>query len=194
MLDIFYYVERDNLEEILNYGIKLSENYTKKINIQGTEKLFLTGLLNPKDDLYKFTNENFTCLKLNLNIATLKIAESALYSSKHYENTIIPFTEYELGKYMKPEVLISMSILPEIIEEINYNIDYPLLYDNSKELYVNNLIEELSLKLDNNKDIILNALLQEYSNKNKLNKENLKNNVNIYYSDINNEFFISNNY
>lgn len=191
MLDIFYYVKTDELDDILNYGIKLSESYTRKLDINGTEKLFLTGLLNPKDELDKFNNEYYTCLKLNLNIATLKVADSALYDSKYYEDTIIPFTEYELGKYIEPEVLISMSILPEIIEEINYYIDYPLLYENSKELYVNNLIEKISNELDNSKDIMLNALLKEYSTKNKLNKDTTENNTNVYYSNNKDEFYVS---
>ena len=156
MLDIFYYVKTNQLDEIQNYGIKLSECYTRRLEIQESEKLFLTGLLNPKDDIEKFNDKEYTCIKLNLNIATLKVADSALIDSKYYEKSVIPFTEYELGTYMLPEVLISMSILPEVIEEINYYIDSPLLYDNSKELYVNNLIEKISDKLDNSKDIILN--------------------------------------
>ncbi|MBE5821959.1 MAG: hypothetical protein E7311_05165 [Clostridiales bacterium] len=188
MLDIFYYVKTNELDDILNYGIKLSESYTRKLHLNGTEKLFLTGLLNPKDEIEKFNSDDYTCLKLNLNIATLKVADSALYGSKYYENTIIPYAEYELGKYMQPEVLISMSILPEIIEEINYYIDSPLLYDNSKELYVNNLIEKISNQLDNSQDVMLNALLKEYSIKNNLNKDTA-NNINVYYSD--NEFYIS---
>ena len=190
MLDIFYYVKTNELDEILNYGIKLSECYKRKLIIQGNEKLFLTGLLNPKDDLEKFNSNNYTCLKLNLNMATLKVAESTLYGSDYYENTIIPFTDYELGTYMQPEVLISMSILPEIIEEIDYNIDYPLLYDNSKELYVNNLIEKISNELDNSHDIILNALLKAYSKKENLTSDKY-NDINIYYSNESNELYIS---
>ena len=191
MLNIFYYVKTNELDDILDYGIKLSENYTRKIAINGAEKLFLTGLLNPKDELDKFNSETYTCLKLNLNIVTLKVAESTLYGSKYYEDTIIPFTEYELGQYMQPEVLISMSILPEIIEEINYFIDEPLLYDNSKELYVNNLIEKISNELNNSQDVILNALLKEYSKQNNLNKDIIENKTNVYYSDNKNEFYIS---
>ncbi len=190
MLEIFYYIDNTNLNDILNYGIKLSENYSKKITINTEEKLCLTGLLNPKDDITKFNSDDFTCVRLLLDNLSIKVAESSLYNTKLYNSTITSISDYRLGTYMFPEVLIFQSILPENIEVINYEIDYPLLYDNSKDLYTNNLIETLSLKLPNANDIILSALLEKYSKNENMNKETF-NNINVFLSENNKQMYFS---
>ena len=174
MQEIFYYVKNESLNNYLNYGIKLSENYDRKLIINDLEKLYMSGLLNPKDDLEKFNNrEEYTCVRITLDNINLKIVDNYLYNTKYYESSIINLSEYKLGNYIKPEVLIPVSILPENIEEINYEIDFPLLYDNSNELYVNNLIENISLTLPNSDIIKLRALLEEFARVNNLKKETI---------------------
>ncbi len=190
MVEIFYYVENNNLNDYLNYGIKLSECFDRKLLINNLEKLYMVGLLNPKDDLEKFNDrENYTCVRLLLDNISLKIADNYLYNTEYYENSIMNLSEYRLGNYINPEVLIPVSILPENIEIINYEIDYPLLYDNSEELYINNLIENISLTLPNSNIVKLKALLEEFQKVNNLKKETL-NGKTFYISEDGNMLYL----
>lgn len=180
MLDIFYYIKTEQLKDILNLGIKLSENFERTVSNQ----TYLCGLLNPKDNLEYYYSKEYICIQLNIDTENLRIADKSLFNSMYYTNSLIPFNEYILGSYLQPEVLIPISILPEKILEYNYSIGAPILYDNSRELYYNNLISKLSLDIPNYNSIICDALLKEHTKNNNL-KYVSENDVNIYIDEQN---------
>ena len=62
----------------LKYGIRLSKNFNKELNINGYVKPFLIGLLNPKDDLEKYNSNDYTCLKLDILDDHLRVIDKEL--------------------------------------------------------------------------------------------------------------------
>ncbi len=147
---IYYYVEKDKVSNILKYGIKLSENFSKEVSINGYLKQCFFGLLNPKDDEYKYESENFECLKLDIPISNCRVFDNSLQDNQLKHSPSIELEKYIFGKYKVPEVAITSSVLPENISVLNKEIDCPVLFDNSRDLFyqlrTQIMLEELSPK------------------------------------------------
>ena len=150
MAIIYYYTKKDNLPIYLKYGIRLSKNFDKEINLNGYKKSFLTGLLNPKDDAFKYSSDDYTCIKLDVLSNHCKIVDlSSIHDSSEITKFIM-LDDYNLGTFKNPVVLIDTSIISNKISLYNKIMDIPLLYNNSEELFyevqINNLLNELPLK------------------------------------------------
>lgn len=149
MATIYFYVDSSKLSKALSFGIKLSENFSNTVPINGLEKRVFVGLLNPKDDIKKYNSDNYTCIKVNLYPEQCYVLNevSLIITPKDGDYHLIPLNEYIYGTYENPRVIFNTSILPEQIELINDVIDEPLLFDNSKDLYyklrINRLVDEL---------------------------------------------------
>lgn len=147
---IYYYAKNDNLPIFLKYGIRLSKNFDKEINIRGNKKPFLIGFLNPRDDIKKYNSETYTCLKLDLFNNHCKVID---YSSNEIFDEFIdfiPLEEYKFGTYKNPIVLIDTSIISDKISVYNKIMDVPILYDNSEDFFyevqIRKMIDERPLK------------------------------------------------
>lgn len=111
------------------------------------EKRVFVGLLNPKDDMFKYQSKEFTCLKVSLYPEQCYVINevSLIITPKEYD--LIPLNDYIYGSLESPRVIFNTSILPEQIEVLDDVMDEPILYDNSKDLFyklrVNRLIDEL---------------------------------------------------
>lgn len=148
---IYYYTKNDNLPIFLKYGIRLSKNFNKELNINGYIKPYLIGLLNPKDDISKYNSTEFTCMKLDILDSHCKIIDSSFienYNSQPLE--YIPIEDYIFGTYKNPLVLIDSSIISDKISTYNKIMDIPLLFDNSEDFYyelkIKKIIDELPPK------------------------------------------------
>ena len=62
----------------------------------------------------------------------------------------VDLEKYIFGKFKTPEVAITSSILPEQISVLNKEIDCPVLFDNSRDLFyqlrIQIMLDELSPK------------------------------------------------
>ncbi len=149
MATIYYYVDSSKLSKILSFGIKLSDNFSHTIPINGLEKRVFVGLLNPKDDNFKFSSKEFTCLKISLYPEQCYVVNEVnlIITPKDGNYNLVPLNDYIYGSFENPRVVFNTSILPEQIEVLDDTIDEPLLYDNSKDLFyqirINRLIDEL---------------------------------------------------
>ena len=147
---IYYYTKNDNLPIYLKYGIRLSKNYDEEFNINGYKKPFLTGLLNPKDDINKYNSNAYTCIKLDVLSNHCKVINYSLQLNINEVTPYIPLEEYKFGTFKNPCVLIDTSIISDKISLYNKVIDVPLLYDNSEDFYYElqsqKIIDELSPK------------------------------------------------
>ena len=147
---IYYYTKNETLPIYLKYGIRLSKNFDKEINISGYKKPFLIGFLNPKDNKTKYNSSDYTCLKLDLFDNHCKVID--LSSNENFNEVIdyTPLEEYKLGTYKNPAVLIDTSVVSDKISLYNKNMDIPLLFDNSEdffyELEIRKMIDEMPLK------------------------------------------------
>jgi chloramphenicol O-acetyltransferase len=72
-----------------------------------------------------------------------------------YIKSIIPLKDYIFGSFRFPECLVSSTIMPEQISILDKRLDSPILYDNSEELYVNNIIESYKEEHGDFQDVLL---------------------------------------
>lgn len=147
---IYYYVEKDKVSDCLKYGIKLSENFSQEITINGYLKQCFFALLNPKDDEYKYNSDNFECLKLEIPIENCRVFDNTLKDGQPSCLSSVELDKYIFGKFKHPEVAVTSSILPENISVLNKEIDFPVLFDNSRDLFyelrIQIMLDELSPK------------------------------------------------
>lgn len=190
MADVYFYIKKEELNNSLKYGIKLSKNYNGQTIINNINKKYIQGLLNPKDDLEKFNSTEFCCIRATISNDYLFVCDKSLLNSDYFSDNVIPISDYKFGYYRTPIILIVCSLLPEQLNTINKIIDVPVLYNSSQELYLENAIENLKLDTDNCNEIILNSLLEALEKKGILSKKYLDNTT-ILYQDSNGKIYTS---
>ena len=147
MAIIYRFILKERADDCLKYGIRLSTQFDKEIEIDGEKKPVIQGFLNPKDSDYKFESDEYIGLKIDIPEKYCNVMDAP---SVNDIPPIIPLENYKLGSFKDPEVLITSSILPEKISMLNNDIDVPVLYDNSRNLYyscrVTEMLDEMSPK------------------------------------------------
>lgn len=150
VIEIYYYVKSENVANILDCGLKLSAFHNKEVAI-GNEKLrCFSGLLNPKDDPELYKSGEYTCLKVQVKKEKCFVADRFLYEAalgqalglELYHQSILPVDKYIFGTYRLPECLITTTILAGEASVLDKRMDSPIIYTNSEELYVNNILQE----------------------------------------------------
>ena len=147
MAIVYRYVLKERAEDCLKYGIRLSNQFDKELEWNGEKKPCITGLLNPKDSEYKFDSDEYVGLKIEIANNYCKVTDTSELAD---ETPIVPLDDYKLGSFKNPEVLITSSVLPEKISLLNKDIDVPVLYETSRDLYysckVTEMLDEMSPK------------------------------------------------
>jgi hypothetical protein len=162
-MEVYFYIKSELSESAVDCGLKLSEHYEKVVTINGEEKKCISTLLNPKDDLDKYRSSEYKCLKFDLPSKLCYVADRYMNvvgaGSKEameiYIKSIIPLKDYIFGSFRFPECLVSSTIMPEQISILDKRLDSPILYDNSEELYVNNIIESYKEEHGDFQDVLL---------------------------------------
>ncbi|MGE5472896.1 MAG: hypothetical protein ACM3UU_01605 [Ignavibacteriales bacterium] len=167
-MDAYLYIPSGEKAEALMCGIKLSSRAEKTVVINDYPSQCISALLNPRDEVEKLKSADFVCLRVDINPENCYIADKSLYGSKEleelYAKSIISPKDYVFGTYRAPECLIPRTILPESLSVASKAIGFPVLYKNSEELYVNNLIEKFKeMYPDFNETII--SLFIEFNQK-----------------------------
>lgn len=151
MPEVYYYVKSEKVADILDCGLKLSAFYDKEVLIEGENKLCFSALLNPKDDIKLYKSDSFTCIKIQVKSSQCFIADRFIYETcqdkseklEYYYKTIIPIDQYKFGEYRLPECLITTTILDGESSILDKRMDSPVLYTNSAELYINNILQDI---------------------------------------------------
>lgn len=192
MKNVFLYVKKTEYENLLKYGIKLSEYANIVIDLETSEKKGIISYLAPLD----FESQNyddFVCLKINAENLKIYVINKKLENTKLFKKNTIPLELYEIGKYEEPLAVICTTILPENISVYNKIIDSPNLIQNSKDFYyeknVYDLIEDNTFSMQE----LYKALLILGERKNVFEKVIDENNSKVYinknnkkiYTDIN---------
>jgi hypothetical protein len=149
MAEVYFYIPANDADNAIECGLKLSTWFGLEVLINNEEKKCISALINPKDDIEKFKSAEYKCLKLELPPKYCFIADKYLFklglnsvrAMELYIKSIIPIENYIFGLYRLPECLITSTVISEQISLINKNLDSPVLFNNSEELYINNIIE-----------------------------------------------------
>lgn len=149
MAPVYFYVPASEALSLAECGLKLSRWYEKELVIEGFMKKCICAFLNPKDDFEKFRDDSYTCLMLEVSQEYCFAADKSLFDStgkdreimEYYISSILSLKDYVYGSYRMPECLITATVIPGQIKLMNKARDIPVLFDNSEELYLNNLTE-----------------------------------------------------
>ena len=151
MVEVYFYVPVKSSEIAVECGLKISEWYSKKIEVDGVSKKCISALLNPRDDYHKYTSADFKCLKLEVMLKYCYVAENMFYQAgltfpevmEMYLKSVIPVENYTFGRYRLPECLVTCTVIGDNVSALDKRLDSPVLFNNSEELYISNIIEEL---------------------------------------------------
>lgn len=149
MVEVYYYLPADEVNDVIECGLKLSKWYDKEVAINGDIKKCLSALLNPKDDIVKYRSDEYRCVKLELAPHYCFAADKFLYLvGKNfpkvmdlYNKSVVPVKDYIFGSYRLPECLVTSTVIAGHISLLDKRLDSPVLFDNSEELYINNILE-----------------------------------------------------
>jgi len=176
MAEVYYYIPKEEVENAVECGLKLSEYFDKEVVIGNTRQKCISALLNPKDDMEKYRSESLRCVKLELPPEYCFVADKYLYEiglnhsevMELYLDSIMPIKDYTFGLYRLPECLVTSTVIGEHINLLNKGLDSPVLFDNSEELYINNAIENLKEDYPDINDIMLYFFYRDLEKKGKL--------------------------
>ncbi|WP_010681127.1 hypothetical protein [Acetivibrio cellulolyticus] len=168
MVEVYYYVPQDKVENAIECGLKLSEWYEKEVHMGLENRKCFSALLNPKDDMDKYKSSAYRCIKLELYPRYCFVADKYLYEiglnhpevMKLYVESVMPIENYTFGLYRLPECLVTSTVIPEQISLLDRRLDSPILFNSSEELYINNVIEEFKQEYDDLNDRLLYCFLK----------------------------------
>lgn len=142
--NLYLYVKKEEIKNLIKYGIKLSEFSNVSFIHSGITKKGILAYLSPKDS-DKYFNDNYDILRIKTDNLNVFVHNSSLVIQNenivfNYDN-MCNLKDYTLGDYINPELIICSTIFPDCIYKYNRIIDVPLLIDNSKEFYIQKEIE-----------------------------------------------------
>ncbi|TYQ16839.1 UNVERIFIED_CONTAM: hypothetical protein Cloal_3414 [Acetivibrio alkalicellulosi] len=163
MVEVYYYVPVEQVENAVECGLKLSKWYEKEVRIGLDKKKCMSALLNPKDDMVKYKSDALRCVKLEIYPRYCYVADRYLYEvglthsevMQLYLESVMPIENYTFGLYRLPECLVTTTVIGEQISILDKRLDSPILFDNSEDLYINNIIEDYKGIYPNFNDMML---------------------------------------
>jgi hypothetical protein len=163
MVEVYFYLPVEDVENAVECGLKLSRWYDKEVSINGETRKCISALLNPKDDLVKYKCQAYRCVKLELSPNYCFVADRYLYTigldsqkvMKAYTDSIIPIEKYNFGMYRLPECLVTSTPISGQISLLGKGLDSPVIFDNSEELYLSNIIESCRERYEEFNDTLL---------------------------------------
>ena len=176
MVEVYFYMPAGRAENAVDCGIKLSEWYNREVVLDGEKKKCIAAFLNPRDDIQKYTSSAYRCLKLEVQTKYCFVADGLLYKPglaypeimEMYYRSIVPVGKYTFGTYRLPECLITETVTGEYVSGPGRGLDSPVLYDNSEELYFNNLLESFREAHNDFNDTLLYHFFRRLSDEGKV--------------------------
>lgn len=139
---VYYYIPKKKAKDTILCGLKLSKWYDTEFDIKGFKGKAISCLLTPKDEKKKYKSKDYVCIKIDRDIEGLYVIEklfSEMNDKANYINSLIPAKDYKLGMYRKPRILITETIFCDDISKLNKKMDFPVMYENSEKLYLENV-------------------------------------------------------
>ena len=156
-MKVYCFIPAEEAEEVIECGLKLNSRLTKTIDIYGAKISCFEAYLHPQDGAGSRPDD--VLVKITVPEGRAYIADHSLLGELGdlYHKSIIAADQYKLGKYRKPCCLIACTILPDMIERYNSDLDEPLLYQSSEQLYRDSLFYKTDDLAQSFKDVALNA-------------------------------------
>lgn len=190
--NLYIYIENNKIDDILKYGIKLSEFSNKSIKINNSFKVGINAYLTPKDSEL-FYDTNYTCLRIRTNNLNYYIYNKTLENTNLISDFFITGDNYNLGDFEEPLALICSTILPENIFTYNKLKDIPILIENSKNYYYEKSIYDM-LETGNFSNYELYQILLILGNQKKIfEKTDIESNIKIYKDNKSNKIYTKKN-
>ena len=142
MQDLYIYVDKNIASDCLKYGIKLSEQENRVIELNSSTKRGIQAFLSPKDSPL-YLNEEFECIRVLTKGLTAIVFNKICEGTELIDNFVVDIENYNIGDYELPEAIICSSILPDNLFPYNKILDKPLLVQNSREFYYEKCINEI---------------------------------------------------
>lgn len=187
MDNLYVYIKNSQIDNIIKYGIKLSEYANKVISYSNTKKSGITAYLVPKDCECYYDNE-YTCLRIKLKNINGVVYNKICEKLNNFEEFVCDISSYKYGTYEDPVAIITSTILPENIAIYNKAIDIPILIENSKDFYYENSINEL-LATNKFSNYELYQILLILGEQKKMFTTSSQDNIKLYKDVINNKSY-----
>lgn len=179
---LYIFVQNKHLENVIKYGMKLSEFSNKLLTLSDVQKCGITAFLSPKDsELYYETD--FSCVKVLTNNINGLIYNKTCDNSHLLNDFICDISKYEVGHFEEPVAFITSTILPENIQVYNKLQDVPLLIENSKQFYYEKAIHDM-LENDKFSKYELYQMLLILGEQKKIYQTTIDKNIKIYEDKI----------
>lgn len=163
MVEVYYYLPVNEVENAVECGIKLSRWFDMEVEINGDTKKCIAAYLNPKDDIEKYKSTDLKCVKLELDPRYCLVADKFLYNVSTtfpealelFNQSVMPIEKYIFGSYRIPVCLVLSTIIAGQVEVLDKRLDSPVLFGSSEELYINKIVEAYREEYDDFNDAIL---------------------------------------
>jgi hypothetical protein len=163
MVEVYYYLPLDKVNHAVECGMKLSGWFDKEVVIRGESKRCISALLNPKDDMEKYRSDTLKGVKIEIPPYYCFVADKYLYQAglnfpevmELYTRSITPIQDYIFGSFRLPECLITCTVIAGQVSVLDKRLDSPVLFGNSEELYINNIVEAYREKHQDFNDTML---------------------------------------
>lgn len=143
MPDVYLYVPKEDIDDVVECGMKLSEYSTRTIMVNGTSYDCIRGYLHPCDAKLGERVGEMVCVRAEVKEQYCFVGDGDLYAltqrsrsgEEKYKKSIVPIREYKLGTYRNPECYVICTVIGDSIYDLKNGNRAPLLYNSSEELY-----------------------------------------------------------
>lgn len=152
MAEIYKHVLKEEAQDIIHCGLKLSQYGLITIQTGDSMTRFIPAFFNPKDEVCYYGKDEYTCLRITIPNNYCKVGNQFLRSETNsvlndlFIKSIIPIQEYRFGSYRNPVCLISRTVQDGEIALAGKHLDYPIIVDDPEELYLHNIISDKTAK------------------------------------------------
>lgn len=143
---VYFHVPNEKAHDAVSFGMKLSEYADTSIKTGGGPKTVIVAYLCPADDIKHYNIPGYTCLCIDVPVEKAFIIEGAYLEMENSSSlgcSLVRLSEYKVGTYRKPLVLITTTIFSESIKVLGKYMDIPIIVDDSKELYLKSALIDL---------------------------------------------------
>ena len=130
----YVFLEKEKAEKVLKEGLAPEGDGIRGIGFPSVKGPYIAAFFHPAEN-YAPTGDDTVCLRAEIPVSDAFVADAARIPDK-IPGTLLPLSEYKLGTYRRPFIVIPGGLAAERFSTRDRDIDAPLLYENSEKLYI----------------------------------------------------------